>query len=451
MKARNIWDKILSNMVISAEPGLLNTSNLYKNNSYYFAMPTCFSGDTLISTVDGLIPIKELVDQSIKVVTDLRCIHSSGTFIENGYGSFSGQKELFEILLQNKQKIKLTAEHLVWTQKGWKQVKELIPNKDKMYVQTSVSQHVLKEYNKTAFDNGFLVGYLVGDGWICYHHNNGAVQYGFVAHEDEIEIMKFISDAINLIIGSTGSNREPHWRRSSNGGKSFELVTTAKGVCDFFSTWDYTYKIGQHGYISCDKKSSKFVSDKVLKESTEFKKGFLAGLFAADGHMGTYHNSSSFRISLTSAKKHIIERVQILLNEFGVASSRGSHITSLNGKLFTSYTLNISRLLGNKAFQSFIGFGYSLKQKKLVEYKFQEKWQTSDYGGYLVKSITSIGIQDVYDISTEITHALVANGIVVHNSTNPCFNKGTLIQTKLGPRKIETLIGQNVEIWDGEQ
>jgi ribonucleoside-diphosphate reductase alpha chain len=37
VNAKEIWDKMLSNMISSAEPGLLNTSNLYKNNSYYFA------------------------------------------------------------------------------------------------------------------------------------------------------------------------------------------------------------------------------------------------------------------------------------------------------------------------------------------------------------------------------------------------------------------------------
>ena len=35
--ARKLWDKILNNMIKSAEPGILNWNNLRKNNSFYFA------------------------------------------------------------------------------------------------------------------------------------------------------------------------------------------------------------------------------------------------------------------------------------------------------------------------------------------------------------------------------------------------------------------------------
>lgn len=68
IRARDLWNLIIKNMIERAEPGLLNSTNLYKNNSWYYdpvvSTNPCMTGDSLVSVADGrgLVTFKELAE-----------------------------------------------------------------------------------------------------------------------------------------------------------------------------------------------------------------------------------------------------------------------------------------------------------------------------------------------------------------------------------------------------
>lgn len=83
----------------------------------------CLTGDTLVDTLDGPRPIKDLVGESGFVW----CANGGNAAIKPFHNVRMTQKEaeVFEVTLSDGRSVKATAEHPILTKRGWVQVKDL--------------------------------------------------------------------------------------------------------------------------------------------------------------------------------------------------------------------------------------------------------------------------------------------------------------------------------------
>lgn len=54
-------------------------------------------------------------------------------------------------------------------------------------------------------EEGFLIGWLYGDGWVTERQDNGKIQYGWIVSNKDIEsgIDKKITNSLNMITGES--------------------------------------------------------------------------------------------------------------------------------------------------------------------------------------------------------------------------------------------------------
>jgi hypothetical protein len=156
----------------------------------------------------------------------------------------------------------------------------------------------------------------------------------------------------------------------------------------------------------------------VFESSNKFKANFISALFDCDG----YINLSGRCIDYSSKSKKFLEDLQVLLTHFNIESVIRLKNAKCNGKIFENYRLFIT---DNNSVENFkkIGFTSKFKKERLNNHKFNKTKRRKVH--YIneslvctkINSIKEIeGISEVYDISVDKNHSFIANGIISHNS-----------------------------------
>ncbi|AEN05807.1 intein-containing adenosylcobalamin-dependent ribonucleoside-diphosphate reductase [Halolamina sp.] len=419
--AEKLWDHLIEGAHENGEPGVIYLERVNKKHSFdtkkhpdhrILATNPCVTGETLISTGTGLVPAEELYEQGTAqdVVVDGRLSEESLKEASSVYAT--GEKEVYELTTEQGYSLRLTADHRVMTDEGWVEAAELDAG-DTVHIQNrkgSFGQHGSAAEGRT-------LGWLVGDGHLKdgeeravlnFYDEDSAVSEEFAA--DVNEVVREPTGSANYEVGVSEISRSDDYRGA---GAVEQRVRSTR-------LYEYAERVG----LAEEKLQ---VPDAVMRGSEQMARGFLQALFTADGGVqGKTEKGNSVR--LTSVRTELLEDVQQLLLNFGIASklyeerheAGKQEMPDGNGGTATYERQADHDLVIAKdnliRFREEIGFLLDSKNEALAE-----RLDNYDRGPYAeqfeatVESVEADGHETVYDLTEPDTSSFIANGLVVHN------------------------------------
>lgn len=440
LSAKKIFNEIAEGAWRTGDPGIIfldrankGTANPVPSLGPVEATNPCVTGDTLVSTTEGLIKMEEVVKSHFK--GGIREGGNMGLFIDNRvFGKKeegitqtratkffdNGLKDVFRVETKHGFDITVTGDHKLLTNKGWIETNNLKKG-DILLVQSGegnfggksvIDYKNIKGNNyPTTWNNklGETLGYLVGDGWVKTGDKNCRV--GFTFNKENINLINYLKNNINAWYGVNIEEVERN-------GKTIHLSYHKKEFVNYF------LRLG----IKAVRAQNKEVPISIYKAPKDAVIGFLRGLFSADGTIGFNKKHGCYYIRLTSKSQKLLKGVQQLLINLGIISriynrSRASqtkfNYVTKNGtkRSYISdgvlYELNISRGEIN-TFLEKIGFLADLHKEKITKLKshklsYKTKYETE------VFSITPAGKQRVYDLTEEKSFTFITNGLISYD------------------------------------
>jgi len=415
LSAQAVWDKLIECAWATGEPGIVFIDRMNRRNPNNHAetieatnpcgeqpLPpygSCFAEGTRISTDRGLERVEELLErqargEQILIATQLngaskRLIYRPAVVLHTGF------KDTVQVTLQNGQSLRLTPEHQVYTEAGWKAAGDLSPadnvmtqSYDPVLISTTDSDEVKKWQ---------MLGWFTGDGWFT----EGSMGLSFspakeFAREELLDSWKSLTDTHN------------------------KMYTQANGV-SMIATEQKSFRETLHelGFKE-GRGPTKRVPEIAYTLPTDLQIAYLQGLFSSDG---TKRKNRS-EVSLSSASQELLRDVQLILLHLGIKSNMTWYEVKQRGHSQGSLQVTGESYI---RFADLIGFPLvPEKQAKLDQFNQQRIYSAKRF--IPVKSVEQAGWIDVYDLSEPVTQSLIAEGMVVHNCNLGSINLANFVQ-----------------------
>jgi len=384
----------------SGEPGIYFT-----NDKDWGTNPSLRAG-TKVLTTEGIFPIEELQDKSFKVknlngeISDAKCWLSGKN------------QQLVKLTLEDGTEYFATKEHEwpVWD--GEKYVKVKTPdltNGDKLPI---IRENKLFDGNLGGYDDGFLCGWIIGDGWVSNRKEHS--EYGMIVSDtdDESNISdKLLNTLKTNVITFNGNFNRRFKKEHQNIEEEMQIVlvdTHTKEIS--INNKEVDLYIKKFGNVDKNYGLPKSVW---VDGSENFRKGLVDALFSSDGNV----SKTQKRITFTSSHKQLVDDLSELLGFYGIKSKIKTSKSKLDGydSEFTRYDLRICETSSIKHFISLFKLTNKYKQDILDSYKF--RYNFHDDKQIKVESVELTNIyEDVWDISVfDSTHCFQISKLITGN------------------------------------
>lgn len=285
-----------------------------------------------------------------------------------------GIKDVVKIKMRGGYELKVTPDHKIWTNKGWKKAGELKTG-DRLY------SPYFNFNGRNTIENrlAFLLGAWIGDGWM-----NGSI---FISCANEI-LLNDISNKVQKI-----SHKERYDYRIVDDELRELLVNT--GLSD------------KHA-------KDKFIPDFIFSESTN-QIELLKGLYATDGWFANH------TVGYGTTSKRLANDLRFLLDNLGIKAGiyeKKPQNKKWNKQWFVLITQknNVKRFCELVPVESKTEAQqkvYSEALRRIGKCKCKEFLKKNTRR--IVKSIEPVGQAKVYDLSIEGEHSFICNGVRVSN------------------------------------
>lgn len=439
--AKEIFELIVNNAWNNGEPGIIFLDRLNKDNitpelGEIESTNPCVTGDTWILTPEGPKQVAEVLGNETELALN-------GKFCGTEKEGFfkTGRKAVIKISTDRGYELTLTKDHLVRvasevsrfkTDEMWKAAGELKPG-DRIIL--SNNRGIVWK-GKDSYDNGYLLGMLLGDGTL---KKEGGIISVWGNDEDAVALMQAAGDAAYTLPhrsdfagfqsairrhcevlchceGTEAISSQCHCERS----EAISSESKVENRLRLTALRDLAAEYGIHP-------GSKKITSEIEKTGYDFHRGFIKGMFDTDGTV-TGSQEKGLSVRLWQSDAGCLKVIQRMLHRLGIASviylnrkqevmkempdGRGGH---KNYKTRPGHELVITN--DNLfVFSEVIGFSSIKKQKRLAEglASYKRAMNRERFIAEITESL-DVGERDVYDVQVPGVNAFDANGIYVHN------------------------------------